>query len=119
MLPVSVAPHAQQPGQPLQEEALHPGGHGVVGGRGAVVDVDDEDGDDNGEGDEDHDEEQVFSNQRDHLGTNQSCQSAQCSTLESLCSSLRRRRRFPSSTLHSLVPSDCLLMRLTHGVSCG
>lgn len=77
MLPVSVAPHAQQPGQPLQEEALHPGGHGVVGGRGAVVDVDDEDGDDDGEGDEDHDEEQILADQRDHLGTNQRCQSAE------------------------------------------
>ncbi|CAG5929109.1 unnamed protein product [Menidia menidia] len=58
--PVGVSPHAQQPGQPLQEQALYPGGHGVVGGRGAVVDVDDKDGDDDGEGDEDHDEEQVI-----------------------------------------------------------
>ena len=66
-LPVSVTPHAQQSGQPLQEEALYPWGHGVVGSRGTVVDVDDEDGDDDGESDEDHDEEQVLSNQGDHL----------------------------------------------------
>lgn len=32
------------------------------------MDVDDEHGDDDGEGDEDHDEQQVLSNQRDHLG---------------------------------------------------
>lgn len=41
------------------------------------MDVDDEHGDDDGEGDEDHDEEQVLSNQRDHLGTNQRRQSAE------------------------------------------
>lgn len=65
-------PHAQQSGQPLKEEALYPRGHGVVRSRGTVVDVDDEDGDDDGESDEDHDEEQVFSNQWDHLETDKS-----------------------------------------------
>ena len=69
MLPVSVPPHAQQSGQSLKEEALHPGGHGVVSSRGTVVDVNDKDGDDDGESDKDHDEEQVFSNQWDHLET--------------------------------------------------
>lgn len=67
MLPVGVAPHAQQPGQSLKEEALHPGSHGVVSGRGAVVDIDDKDGDDDGERDKDHNKEQIFSDQRDHL----------------------------------------------------
>lgn len=61
VLPVSVTPHTEQPGQSLQKEALYPGGHGVVGGRRAVVDVNHEDGDDDGEGDKDHDEEQVLS----------------------------------------------------------
>lgn len=32
------------------------------------MDVDDKHRDDDGEGDEDHDEEEVLSNQRDHLG---------------------------------------------------
>lgn len=59
--PVSVPPHTQQSGQSLQEETLYPWGHGVVRGRGPVMDVDNEDGDDDGEGDEDHDEEQVLS----------------------------------------------------------
>lgn len=77
MLPVGVAPHAQQPGQSLKEEALDPGSHGVVSGGGAVVDVDDKDGDDDGEGDKDHDEEQIFSDQRDHLETEQKQHSAE------------------------------------------
>lgn len=62
-------PHAQQSGKSLKEEALYPRGHGVVSGRGTVVDVDDKDGDNDGESDEDHDKEQVFSNQWDHLET--------------------------------------------------
>ena len=68
VLPVSVAPHTQESGQFLKEEALYPGGHGVVAGRGAVVDVNDEDGNDDGEGDKNHDKEQVLSNERDYLG---------------------------------------------------
>lgn len=64
-----MSPHTQQSGQSLKEEALYPGGHGVVGSRGTVVDVNDKDSNDDGESDEDHDEEQVFSNQRDHLET--------------------------------------------------
>ena len=71
--PVGVSPHAQHPGEPLKEEGLHPGGHGVVGGRGAVVHVDDEDRDDDGEGDEDHDEEEVLPDQRDDLEEIASC----------------------------------------------
>ena len=67
---VGVAPHAEHPGQPLQEEAPHPGGHGVVGGRGAVVHVDDKHRHDDGEGDEDHDEEQVLPDQRNDLVEN-------------------------------------------------
>lgn len=67
VLPVSVPPHTQQPGQSLEEQALYPRGHGVVSGGGTVVDVNDEDGDDDGESDEDHDEEQIFSDQWDHL----------------------------------------------------
>lgn len=59
--------HTQQSGQSLKEEALYPGGHGVVRSRGTVVDVDDKDGDDDGESDKDHDEEKVFSDQWDHL----------------------------------------------------
>lgn len=62
-------PHTQQSWQFLKEEALYPGGHGVVSSRGPVVDVNDKDGDDDGESDKDHDEEQVFSDQRDHLET--------------------------------------------------
>lgn len=85
-----------------------------------MVDVDDEDGDDDGEGDEDHDEEQILSDQRDHLGTNQRCQSAERPHPEfpppSLGSSLRPRRPF---ALHFLLPSDCLLIKLTRGVSGG
>lgn len=77
MLPVGVAPHAQQPGQSLKEEALHPGSHGVVSGRRAVVNVDDKDGDDDGEGDKDHDEEEIFSYQRDHLEREQKQHSAE------------------------------------------
>lgn len=65
--PVSVTPHTQQSGQSLQEEALYPGSHGVVGGRGAVVDVNDKDSNDDGEGDKYHDKEQIFSNQWDDL----------------------------------------------------
>lgn len=67
MLPVSVTPHTQQSGQSLKEEALYPGSHGVVGGRGTVVDINDEDGNDDGEGDKYHDKEQIFSNQGNHL----------------------------------------------------
>lgn len=62
-------PHTQQSGQSLKEEAFYPGGHGVVSSRGTVVDVDDKNGDDDGESDKDHDEEQVFSDQWDHLET--------------------------------------------------
>lgn len=69
VLPVSVPPHAQQSGESLEEEALYPRGHWVVGSRRAVVDVDDEDGDNDGKGDKDHDKEQIFSNQWDHLET--------------------------------------------------
>lgn len=68
MLPVSVAPHAQQSGESLKEQGLYPGGHGVIGGRRAVVDVNHKDSDDDGEGDENHDEEKVLSNQWDYLG---------------------------------------------------
>lgn len=63
-----MTPHTQQSGQSLEEEALDPGSHGVVGRGGAVVDVNDKDGNDDGEGDKDHDKEQVFSNQWDYLG---------------------------------------------------
>lgn len=62
-------PHTQQSGQSLKEEALYPGSHGVVSSRGTVVDVNDKDGDDDGERDKDHNEEQVFSDQWDHLET--------------------------------------------------
>ncbi len=65
---VSVSTHAQQPRQLLEKEITNPRRHGVVGGWGAVVHVDDEDGDDDWERDKDHDEQQVLSNERDHLG---------------------------------------------------
>lgn len=68
MVKVGVAPHAEQPRQLLKEEITDPRRHRVVGGRGAVVDVDDEDGDDDGERDEDHDEQQILADERDHLG---------------------------------------------------
>ena len=68
MVAVGVAPHAQHPGQLLQEEDAHPRRHGVVGGRRAVVHVDHEHGDDDRERDEDHDEEQVLADERDDLG---------------------------------------------------
>ena len=64
-----MSPHTQQSGQSLKEEALYPGGHGVVSSRGTVVDINDKDGNNDGESDKDHDEEQVFSDQRDHLET--------------------------------------------------
>ena len=65
---VDVSAHAEQPRQFLEEEVTNPRGHGVVGRRGAVVDVDDKDGDDDWERDEDHDEEQVLPDEWDHLG---------------------------------------------------
>lgn len=67
MLPVSVASHTQQPGQSLQKEAFYPGGHGVIGGRGPVMDIDDKDSNNYREGDKNHNEEQVLSDQWDHL----------------------------------------------------
>lgn len=57
-----MSPHAKEPGQSLKKEALYPGCHGVIGGRGAMVDVNHKDSDNNGECDKDHDEEQVLSN---------------------------------------------------------
>lgn len=57
-----MSPHAKESGQSLKKEALYPGCHGVIGGRGAMVDVNHKDGDNNGECDKDHDEEQVLSN---------------------------------------------------------
>lgn len=69
VLPVCVTPHAQQSGESLEEQALYPWGHGVVSGRGAVVDINHKDSDDDGEGDKDHNEEQVLSNQWDDLGS--------------------------------------------------
>lgn len=65
---VGVAAHAQQLGQPVQEDPAHPGGHAVVRGGGAVVDVDGKDGDDDGERDEDHGEHQVLPDEGDGLG---------------------------------------------------
>lgn len=65
---ISVSTHAEQPRQFLEKESANPWRHGVVGGRWAVVHIDDEDGDDDGECDKDHDEEQVLSDERDHLG---------------------------------------------------
>lgn len=39
----------------------------MVGGRGAVVNINHKDSYDDGEGDKNHDEEQVLSNEWDHL----------------------------------------------------
>lgn len=61
LLPVSVPPHTEQSRQPLKEETLYPRGHGVVGCRGAMMDINNKDGDNDGEGDKDHDEQQVLS----------------------------------------------------------
>lgn len=66
-LPVSVAPHTQQLRQSLQKQTLYPGGHGVVGSRRAMVDIDHKNCDYDRKGDKDHDEEEVLSNKWDHL----------------------------------------------------
>lgn len=66
-LPISVAPHTEQLGQSLKKQALYPGGHRVVGGRGAMVNINHKNCNNDWKGDEDHDEEEVLSNKRDHL----------------------------------------------------
>jgi len=40
----------------------------VMSRRGAMMDVNGKDGDDNGKGHKDHSENQIFSNERNHLG---------------------------------------------------
>lgn len=52
-------PHEEECGQAAEEDAFDPLGH-VVGGRRAVVHVQDANGADDGESDEHHGEHQVF-----------------------------------------------------------
>lgn len=52
----------------MQKQCLHPGGHGVVSGRGSVVNVNHENSHDNRQGHEHHDEQQVLPNERNDFG---------------------------------------------------
>lgn len=54
---VHMAAHAKQFRKTVQEDTADPGGHVMMRGRGAVVNVDGEDCDDDGERDKDHGED--------------------------------------------------------------
>lgn len=63
-----MAAHAQQFRQVVQKDTADPGRHAVMSRCGAMMDVNSKDGDDNGKGHKDHSENQIFSNERNHLG---------------------------------------------------
>lgn len=66
-LPIGVAPHTEQLGQSLKKQALYPGSHGMVGGRGAMVNINHKNCNNDWKGNEDHDEEEVLSYKRYNL----------------------------------------------------